>query len=106
MVKIEIMEGGTYLLRWNSMEETVPECRMYIITLEYKGQVLDTLGRVDAQGKKEYLLSPRKYNFFTYPFPEGAVVNVRPFVSKKHKIKEMDSAVYHSPPEGKPVNLQ
>jgi hypothetical protein len=70
-ITLEQLEGGSFLVRWKSMEDKEPGCAYYQIIAEgvFKGEnhIID-FGRVKAEGKKEYahIISRQLMNFDTF----------------------------------------
>ena len=96
MAKVEILEGGSYLVMWNSLKSKVPDCRWYEIFVEIPGQKMVKAGVADLNPemeKKGYSFIIPGVNYIKKPLPKGTKVHVIPFVSNKMKVAKDEIAI-------------
>jgi len=94
MVKVDILEGGTYVIRWKSMEKQPSDSNFYRISIETKIKY-KILGTVLAKGEKEYGLLVRGYSAAVNPLPNG-IIKVALINPKLNKIMEKEDTIYQS----------
>lgn len=98
-VKIEVLESGRYMIRWDSMEKDIPGCQFYYVIIEDLSGNDILLGVVPArQGQKDYFLIPHNYSFPDNPLPDKSVIRVIGKLSMKEArapIQPPNIVIYH-----------
>ena len=94
-IEVEVLEGGSFLVRWKSMEDKEPECAFYDIFVQNtKTGKNIPVARIKAEKKKDYSYIVHAETTFAWEHHD-AIITVKAVKSRNKPTKTEAVAVLH-----------